>query len=80
MVFLVMAAFGLGTALALLAAALLSARLLARLRPRIGASAGLGKIALGSTLLLLGVLVLTGLDKVLESHVVTFLPNWLLSF
>lgn len=80
MVFLVMAAYGLGTAMALLAAARLSARLLSRLRPRIGAGAGLGKFALGSTLLLLGVLVLTGLDKALESRVLAFLPTWLVAF
>lgn len=76
MVFLVMAAFGLGTALALLTAALLSARLLARLRPPIGAGAGLGKLALGSTLLLLGLAVLTGPDEAIETRAVAYLPSW----
>lgn len=80
MVFLVMAAFGLGTALALLTAAFLSARLLARLRPRIGAGAGLGKLALGSTLLLLGLAVLTGLDKAIEARAVAYLPSWAMGF
>lgn len=80
LVFLVMASFGFGTALALLVAGRLSARVLTRLRPRIGARAGLGKRALGWTLLLLGGLVLTGFDKTLESLVVGYLPAWTLAF
>jgi len=80
LVFLVMTGFGFGTALALLVAGRLSARVLARLRPRIGAHAGLGKRALGWTLLALGALVLTGLDKTLESLVVGYLPAWSIAF
>lgn len=80
LVFLVMASFGFGTALALLAAGRLSARVFARLRPRIGAHAGLGKRALGWTLLLLGALVLSGFDKSLESAVVGYLPTWTAAF
>ena len=79
MVFLAMTSFGLGTALALLVASRASMRLLARVRPRIGAATGLGKRALGWTLLVLGLLVLTGLDKALETRAVGSLPAWALS-
>lgn len=36
--------------------------------------------ALGWSLLLLGVLVMTGLDKTLEALAVTFVPGWVYSF
>ena len=80
LVFVVMASFGFGTALALLVAGRLSVQVLARLRPRIGAHAGLGKRALGWTLLLLGVLVASGLDKTLESWIVPVLPAFTVAF
>ena len=60
--FVVMLAFGIGTAAALLAAGLLSARALHRFRPQMLAGAGAGKRWLGVMLLLLGGLVLSGLD------------------
>jgi cytochrome c biogenesis protein CcdA len=74
--FVVMLAFGIGTAGALLAAGLLSAKLLQRLRPRLLNSAGSGKRWLGITLLLLGLLVLTGIDKQMEAWAVDWLPDW----
>jgi cytochrome c-type biogenesis protein len=77
MAFLVMLAYGVGTAGVLLAAGLLSAKVLARWRPRLLSGGGQGRRVLGSTLLLLGVLVLTGLDKVLEAMAVNLIPAWI---
>lgn len=74
--FVVMLAFGLGTAAALLAAALLSSRLLGRWRPALLSGAGRGKQALGVLLGLLGVAVLTGWDKRLEAWALPLLPEW----
>lgn len=77
--FVVMLAYGVGTAGVLLAAGYVSGRLLARWRPRLMASGGFGKKLLGGTLVLLGVLVLTGADKVLEAAAVGLLPEWVFS-
>lgn len=79
MAFTVMFTFGVGTASVLLFAGLVSGRLLARWRPGLLAHAGRGKKILGWTLLLLGVLVLTGWDKVLETMALRILPDWAIS-
>lgn len=77
--FAVMFAFGLGTAGALLAAGVLSGRLLNRLRPGLLAGATRGKQWLGALLLVLGLLVFTGLDKALEAYALRILPDWAIS-
>lgn len=79
MAFVVMFAYGAGTAGVRLAAGLASGRLLARWRPRLMASGGVGKKLLGGTVLLLGVFVLTGVDKRLEAAAVGLLPEWVFS-
>lgn len=77
--FLVMLTFGLGTASVLLFAALASSRLLGRFRPGMLKSASAGKKLLGWTLLILALLVITGLDKVLEAWALGILPDWAVS-
>ena len=57
-------------------AGLLSAKMLQRLRPHLLNSAGSGKRWLGVTLLALGLLVLTGIDKQMEAWAVDWLPEW----
>lgn len=74
--FVVMLAYGIGTAAVLLAAGVASARLLARWRPALLKSGGAGKKILGGTLLLLGLLVLSGADKTLETFALQILPSW----
>jgi cytochrome c biogenesis protein CcdA len=74
--FIVMLAFGAGTASALLAAGLASARVLQRLRPQLLAGGGSAKRWLGGALLALGLLVLTGIDKRLEAWALGWLPQW----
>jgi cytochrome c-type biogenesis protein len=75
--FVVMLAYGVGTAGILLAAGLLSGKLLARWRPGVMKGGKAGKKILGWTLLALGLLVLTGGDKVLETWAVGWLPVWM---
>lgn len=77
--FVVMFAFGIGTAAVLIVAGLLSRRLLMRWRPATLRRAGSAKKLLGWTLLLLGLLVLTGGDKALETLALGILPNWAIS-
>jgi len=75
--FVVMLAYGIGTAGVLLAAGLLSGRLLKRWRPGVMASGRAGKKILGWSLLVLGLLVITGTDKYLEAMAVGLLPTWI---
>lgn len=78
--FLTMLAYGVGTGAVLLAAGLVSQRALVRWRPALLARADRGRRLFGGVLLLLGVLVLSGLDKRLEALVVPVVPEWAISF
>ena len=75
--FIVMLAYGTGTAGVLLLAGFVSTKLLTRWRPQVMAGSGLGKKLLGGTLLLLSILVLTGMDKWLEAMAIVMLPEWI---
>lgn len=77
--FLVMLAYGLGTAGVLLVAGLASGELLRRWRPRITSGGAFGLRVLGGSLVLVGLLVLTGADKALEAMAVDLLPGWIYS-
>jgi cytochrome c biogenesis protein CcdA len=74
-----MAAYGIGTGAVLLAAALFSQNALHRWRPRLASSSAWAKKGLGLALGILGILVLTGLDKRLEAWSLGWLPDWSLS-
>jgi cytochrome c biogenesis protein CcdA len=75
--FVVMLAYGIGTAGVLLAAGLLSGQLLKKWHPGVMASGRAGKKILGWSLLVLGLLVITGTDKYLERMAVGLLPTWI---
>jgi cytochrome c-type biogenesis protein len=77
--FVIMLAFGVGTASVLLMAGFASTRALGRWRSGILGGAERGKKVLGFTLLLLATLVFTGLDKVLEAMALQILPDWAMS-
>ena len=79
MAFTVMLAFGLGCSAVLLGAGLVSASVLQRWRPGVLSNASRGKKLLGWVLALLGILVLTGFDKVLETWALQVLPDWAIS-
>jgi cytochrome c-type biogenesis protein len=76
MAFVVMLAYGVGTAGVLVAAGLASDAALRRWRggPAMG---GAGRKVLGGSLLALGVAVLLGADKWLEARAVNLLPSWI---
>ncbi len=76
--FAVMLAFGLGTAGVLILAGLLSGKALARWQPDILGNARRGRLILGWLLLMLGLMVLTGLDKHLQTFALMILPDWVL--
>lgn len=76
MAFLIMFVFGIGTASVLVFAGLVSGKLLKRWRPGLLAQAAHAKLLLGWMLLLLGALVLTGVDKILEAWALGILPDW----
>ena len=75
---LVMAAFGVGTIIPLMAIGFLSREALLRWRGRFAAGGLAGKLLLGSILVGVGVSVLTGLDKRTESWLVANSPAWLI--
>lgn len=73
--FSVMLSYGAGTGAVLLGAGLLSGRILAKVSS--GGAGKLGRRVLGWSVLVLGVLVLTGVDKWLEALAVDILPTWI---
>jgi cytochrome c-type biogenesis protein len=72
-----MTAFGLGAAMPLLAIGLMSREALARWRNRLIFAGRGGKALMGGLLLVLGALILSGLDKRLEAALVEVSPAWL---
>jgi cytochrome c-type biogenesis protein len=74
---LTMLAFGIGAALPLLAIGMMSREALARWRSRLLAAGSGGKMLLGVMLVAIGVLILTGLDKRIETALVEASPAWL---
>lgn len=74
---LAMLTFGLGAALPLLLLGLVSRETLMRWRDRLRAAGNAGKIAMGVVLITTGFLVITGLDKALETVLVNASPGWL---
>lgn len=74
---IIMGSFGIGAALPLLLLGLLSREAMLKWRNRLmGAGKG-GKAGLGVLLAVIGVLVLTGLDKKIEAALVAASPAWL---
>jgi cytochrome c-type biogenesis protein len=72
---LVMAAFGLGISTVLLVIAFAARGALARWRGRMMAAGGRGKIVLGGLLLIVGIFILTGVDRQLEAFLLDHLPD-----
>jgi sulfite exporter TauE/SafE len=74
---LTMLAFGIGAALPLLLLGMLSRQMMLNLRGRMMSAGGVMKAALGGLLIIVGLLVVTGLDKRLEALLVEVSPAWL---
>jgi cytochrome c biogenesis protein CcdA len=77
---LVMAAFGFGIATVLLGIAFATRGLLARRRGGLIETGQRGKRILGAILLVVGILVLTGVDRIIEGVLVTASPDWLIDW
>lgn len=75
----VMALFGLGAGLPLILLGLLSRQAMMRFRNKLFVAGKIGKRILGIILLLVGLLIITGLDKQFEALVVSASPDWLIS-
>jgi len=77
--FIIMFTFGLGTASALIVAAIVSGKVLSKWRPNVFSNVAKAKIVLGWLLLLLGLMVFLGIDKILETYALQYLPDWAIS-
>ncbi len=76
---LTMLIFGIGASLPLVLLGLLSRESMQRLRGRLIATGGGAKIALAVILIVLGLLILSGLDRRAEAYAVGVAPDWLIS-
>jgi cytochrome c-type biogenesis protein len=72
-----MAAFGLGASLPLLALGLLTRASLSQWRDKLLKTGQIAKQGMGFAFVLIGMLILTGLDKALETWLVEISPLWL---
>lgn len=72
--------FGLGVATSMLAFAYLSRKTLIERRAVAVGLARFGKPAFGIILLMVGMLILTGLDRAIEAYVLDIMPEWLVRF
>jgi len=76
---LVMLLFGLGASAPLVVLGMLSRTLLLQTRTRLLTMGLYGKYIMGVTMLLLGALIATGLDKQIETWALNALPDWFTS-
>ncbi len=76
---LTMLMFGIGAALPLLVLGMLSREVMLKLRGKMMSAGSGAKSALGVVLLVIGLLVLSGLDKRAEAALLDVMPNWVVS-
>lgn len=74
---LVMTMFGIGAATPLLVIGSLSREALMRWRGRMGATGNAGKLIFGVIVLVVGLGIVTGLEKRFQAWVITVTPDWL---
>ncbi len=75
----IMAGFSIAAVIPLTAAGLASRAAFSRHRERMAQAGRIGRLIMGWSLLSIGALVLTGLDKQLEVWLLTLAPDWLLN-
>lgn len=76
-VFLVMSMFGVGAATPLLLLGLLSRETMMKFRGKMMNAGSSGKLILGVLLIAAGFLIISGLDKALETQLIALSPEWL---
>ncbi|PKO54755.1 MAG: cytochrome C biogenesis protein [Betaproteobacteria bacterium HGW-Betaproteobacteria-2] len=76
---LVMALFGIGAGVPLILLGLLSRQAMMRFRDKLLFAGQTGKKVLGALLLLVGIMIIMGWDKQLESLALDILPEWLIN-
>lgn len=74
---LMMALFGLGAGIPLILLGMLSRQAMTRFRDKLLIAGQTGKGLLGGVLLVMGILILTGMDKEFEALVLRLSPDWL---
>ena len=74
---LLMALFGLGAGTPLVILGSLSRAAMMKVRGKLFAAGKTGKYILGAVMILLGIMILTGLDKTFEAWIVQIAPDWL---
>lgn len=75
-----MAVFALGAASSLLLAGFVVGRLASGQRKATRSAAFAGRVVFGVVLILVGLLALTGLDRLIEGAIVQVMPDWLVGF
>jgi cytochrome c-type biogenesis protein len=78
-VVIVMAMFGIGAGLPLILLGMLSRQVMINIRGKLFAAGKLGKQVLGGVMLLIGLMILTSIDKQLETYLLAISPDWLIS-
>jgi cytochrome c biogenesis protein CcdA len=74
---LLMMLFGLGAGLPLLGLSLVSGATMTRMRGSLASIGGITKSVLGGCFVLVGALILSGLDRKLEAALLSISPDWL---
>lgn len=77
---LTMAVFALGAAASLLTAGFVVGRLTRQGKATTRNSARIGRLVFGGVMVIVGVLALTGLDRLVEATLVQIMPDWLVLF
>lgn len=78
-VVIIMAIFGIGAGLPLILLGMLSRQVMMNIRGKLFAAGKLGKQLLGAVMLLIGLMILSGVDKTVETYLVTISPDWLIN-
>ncbi len=76
----VMFAFAVGVAVPLIALGLASGKMKRRIAPAMGRIGNTGKYVFGAVLIILGLLIVTDLDRVIEGYLTQASPDWLVEF